>query len=468
MSLDETPTNQAKPPQLNKLETNQSTASASASDPLSGHLNHLSEVQTEALDAFKKECEARKIYTPAEDGGEASHDDSTLLRFLRARRFDVNGALAQFQSTEEWRKENDIDALYENFDVDSYEQARRVYPQWTGRRDRRGIPIYVYVIKHLNNKNMTAYTSSAANTATSSTHASSKVPPRLLRLFALYENMVRFVLPLCTRLDRPNPESPIVNTTNIVDITGVGLKQFWNLKGHMQDASTLATAHYPETLDRIFVSHMQFLPRKLMECITDRAKLPWQKKIIGAPVFFPTVWGWIKRWFDPGTTSKIFILSAADVQPTLSSFMDPADIPKRYGGELDWDWGDMPNLDEPARALVGSCEIVGPYADKPDEKENSSGEATEGAEARKSNFIKGPATVHNDRIEVLGSIKGEERRKTFPLHVSQSEKQDAEVIEEAKSESPDPTVQLSNDLEKAALSQCENVAPVAANAVASA
>jgi hypothetical protein len=38
-----------------------------------------------------------------------------------------------------------------------------------------------------------------------------------------------------------------------VDINGVGLKQFWNLKSHMQDASVLATAHYPETLDRIFV-----------------------------------------------------------------------------------------------------------------------------------------------------------------------------------------------------------------------
>lgn len=32
------------------------------------------------------------------------------------------------------------------------------------------------------------------------------------------------------------------------------MKQFWDLKTHMQDASTLATAHYPETLDRIFVS----------------------------------------------------------------------------------------------------------------------------------------------------------------------------------------------------------------------
>lgn len=43
-------------------------------------------------------------------------------------------------------------------------------------------------------------------------------------------------------------------SSNIVDISNVGLKTFWNLKSHMQDASQLATAHYPETLDRIFVS----------------------------------------------------------------------------------------------------------------------------------------------------------------------------------------------------------------------
>ena len=65
--------------------------------------------------------------------------------------------------------------------------------------------------------------------------------------------MIEFVLPLCTAIPRPNPETPISQSNNIVDISGVGLKQFWNLRSHMQDASTLATAHYPETLDRIFV-----------------------------------------------------------------------------------------------------------------------------------------------------------------------------------------------------------------------
>lgn len=128
------------------------------------------------------------------------------------------------------------------------------YPQWTGRRDRRGIPVYVYEVKHLNSKRMAAYEKSAKET-NSKAQTDLKTSPKLLRLFALYENLTRFVMPLCTALmDRDHPRTPITQSNNIVDISGVGLKQFWNLRGHMQDASTLATAHYPETLDRIFVS----------------------------------------------------------------------------------------------------------------------------------------------------------------------------------------------------------------------
>lgn len=127
-------------------------------------------------------------------------------------------------------------------------------------------------------------------------------------------------MPLCTALkDRDNSSTPITQSNNIVDISGVGLKQFWNLRGHMQDASTLATAHYPETLDRIF--------------------------IIGAPIFFPTVWGWIKKWFDPITTSKIFILGHHEMKKTLETFIDPANIPKKYGGQLDFEFGDHAVLD---------------------------------------------------------------------------------------------------------------------------
>lgn len=98
-------------------------------------------------------------------------------------------------------------------------------------------------------------------------HKSLSTPAKMLPLFALYENLLRFTIPLCSSLEgRLNPEVPITNSNNIVDITGVGLKQFWDLKNHMQESSVLATAHYPETLDRIFVSANKLEAHLLLQC----------------------------------------------------------------------------------------------------------------------------------------------------------------------------------------------------------
>jgi hypothetical protein len=114
----------------------------------------------------------------------------------------------------------------------------------------RGIPLYLFEIRHLDSKTVNNYEKSA-NETYSKAHTDGNTPPKLLRLFALYENLTRFVQPLCTQMpDRDSAQTPITLSTNIVDVSGVSLRQFWNLKSHMQAASTLATAHYPETLDR--------------------------------------------------------------------------------------------------------------------------------------------------------------------------------------------------------------------------
>jgi len=235
----------------------------------------LNDHQSNALEAFTKLCQERGYYSPATDTSPPTHDEETLLRYLRARKFVPEDAFAQFKDTEDWRKENQLDTLYDTIDVHEYEQTRRLYPQWTGRRDKRGIPLYVYEIQHVDAKDVTAF-SSGKDAKSSQASITSKTPRKMLRLFALYENLCRFVLPFCSAIpDRPNAETPISQSSNVVDLSKVGFTKFWSLRNHMSDASALATAHYPETLDRIFV--------------------------IGAPSFFPTVWGWAKKWFDPIT-----------------------------------------------------------------------------------------------------------------------------------------------------------------------
>jgi hypothetical protein len=42
-----------------------------------------------------------------------------------------------------------------------------------------------------------------------------------------------------------------------------------------------------------------------------------------------------------------------DPGPALREFIDPNNLPKRYGGELDWEFEDEPNLDEDAKRIVG-------------------------------------------------------------------------------------------------------------------
>ncbi|OAP56695.1 hypothetical protein AYL99_08807 [Fonsecaea erecta] len=341
-------------------------------DPLTGTLNHLNPIQEQRLHEFKQRLQEGGWWSPDGVNGKPTHDDGTLLyeitsgfiRYLRARKFDVQGAIGQFTETEAWLKEQRVEELYDNFDIEAYEKARLMYPQWTGHRDRRGIPIYVYVIKGLDSKNVQRYQKdSQAYKDSLPNHKNLATPAKLLPLFALYQNLLNFVLPLVSTLERPNPEVPVTNSTNIVDISGVGLTQFWNLKAHMQDASVLATAHYPETLDRIF--------------------------IIGAPAFFPTVWGWIKRWFDPVTVSKIFILSKNDVKPTLAKFMEPKDFPKRYGGDLNWDWGDLPHLDDETRTAL--------------ERDGNKG------------WVRGPCLWLDGQRVPVGSEKGKLRRPNLDI-----------------------------------------------------
>lgn len=38
----------------------------------------------------------------------------------------MTGAFEQFEATEKWRKDIQIKELYENFDVESYEEARKM------------------------------------------------------------------------------------------------------------------------------------------------------------------------------------------------------------------------------------------------------------------------------------------------------------------------------------------------------
>jgi len=59
----------------------------------------------------------------------------------------------------------------------------------------------------------------------------------------------------------------------------------------------------------------------------------------------------IQTWFDEGTRNKVFVLGR-DPGPVLRNMVDPQNLPKVYGGEMDWTFEDEPMLDDEAAALI--------------------------------------------------------------------------------------------------------------------
>jgi len=272
----------------------------------------LSEKQGSALEELRYLCSIHKVCweQAMAKAGPDGNDTTTLLRYLRARDYAPQGAFKQYSATVAWREKIQLDDMYGEAELAHFEALRRLFPQWTGRRDHRGVPVLAYRVSKIKHEDLSS---------------TAKKDPSLSSVFLPAEFSTQFVQPLCAKM---HTDKAMPCSIHIIDLTGVGVNHFWKLRNHLQKSSTMATAHYPESVDKIF--------------------------IMGAPSFFPTIWGYIQKWFEPALTAKISVLAKSDVMPTLTKYMDAHDIPQWIGGGLEWDYGDHPNLDAEARAMVGS------------------------------------------------------------------------------------------------------------------
>ena len=58
------------------------------------------------------------------------------LRFLRARKFDINKAFIMFSECEQWRKEFGVDELMKSFHFDEKPLVTVYYPQYYHKTDK--------------------------------------------------------------------------------------------------------------------------------------------------------------------------------------------------------------------------------------------------------------------------------------------------------------------------------------------
>ncbi|KAI0075418.1 hypothetical protein K474DRAFT_1599802 [Panus rudis PR-1116 ss-1] len=248
--------------------------------PLPGRLGNLTQEQLDTLNQFRKELQDEGWFVPER------MDDATLLRFLRARKFDLVKAKQMIISAEKWRKEFGVDELVKNFDFKEKEEVNKYYPQYYHKMDKDGRPVYVEQLGRVDVNALYKITTQE----------------RLLqRLVYEYEKFLTQRLPACSKAIG----HPVETSCTILDLKGVSLTSFYRVKDYVMAAASIGQDRYPECMGKFY--------------------------IINAPWGFATVWSLIKPWLDEVTVAKIDILGSS-YRDKLLQQIPVQNLPKEFGG----------------------------------------------------------------------------------------------------------------------------------------
>ncbi|EPS37104.1 hypothetical protein H072_9324 [Dactylellina haptotyla CBS 200.50] len=207
--------------------------------------------------------------------------DCLILRYLRARKWDVEKALAMMLKTFKWRKAVNIDEIVKQGELhalktrdEGFMHQLRSGKSYIYGKDKEGRPVCMIPAR---------------------LHKAGDQSQESLEKFTVY-------LMETTRLLH---QAPVDTSTILFDMTGFGLA---NLDyAPIKFMAMCFEAHYPEYLGL---------------CLIHNA--PW---------FFQSIWKIIKGWLDPVVASKVRFTSGVS---GLFEYLDKDNIPKSLGGSKDW------------------------------------------------------------------------------------------------------------------------------------
>lgn len=250
-----------------------------------GHPGHLTPVQQAQVAQLRLMLET--------EGYTQRLDTLTLLRFLRARKFDVNLSKKMFVDCEKWRKDTKLDETVPTWEYPERKDLFKYYPQYYHKTDKDGRPVYIEQMGGIDLTAMYKITTGER---------------MLTNLAVEYERLADPRLPAASR----KAGNLLETCCTIMDLKGVGITKVPQVYSYVKQASAMSQNYYPERLGRMY--------------------------LINAPWGFSGVWNAVKGWLDPVTVQKIHILGSGYLKE-LSAQIALENLPKHLGGTCECEGG---------------------------------------------------------------------------------------------------------------------------------